>query len=371
MRVLFLQHQPCIRALKYAQGFTNRFGQKVEVCFAHLGKTLTEFYGYGDELFREFVKLDRKDPERGIKDAVRNYDIDVIHSHNAPDFLTASALQSGSNVPVIHDNHDVLSLRNTKYGIGSVDPTDVKVLATERFVNEQSDGRIYVNEGLRYHVQQKYQVDPNRDLVFPNYVSRGDIPTRLANKLSEEDGQTHIVYEGTVDTQIPDSHYDLTGTFEEIAANKMHIHIFVSRPNEDIKAFSETSKFMHYHGHLTPRTLLQELTKYDFGWAGFNAAKNRTHLNVTLPNKLFEYIACGLPVLSFPHRTQKRFIEKHQVGFVFQDIEELAELLNTDSVHKIRQAVSQKRHDFTIEENIEAVKDFYEKILNSRDACAR
>ena len=71
---------------------------------------------------------------------------------------------------------------------------------------------------------------------------------------------------------------------------------------------SESSKFIHYHGHLNPKILLQEITKYDFGWAGFNNATNKKHLDVTLPNKLFEYIACGLPVLSFPHRTQKKFI---------------------------------------------------------------
>ena len=130
MRVLFLQHQPCIRALKYAQGFRNRSGQKVELFFAYLNKTLTEFYGYGDELFKEFVKLDRKDPRIGVKDAVRNYDIDIIHSHNAPDFLAASAIKSVSNVPIIHDNHDVLSLRKTKYGIGFVGPDDVKVMET-------------------------------------------------------------------------------------------------------------------------------------------------------------------------------------------------------------------------------------------------
>ncbi len=362
MRVLFLQHQPCIRALKYAQGFTNSFGQEVEVFFAYLGKTLTEFYGCGDGLFDEFIKLDRKDPERGIIDAVRNYDIDIVHSHNAPDFLTASAIQSGIDVPVIHDNHDILSLRKTKYGIGSVDPTDVEVLETERFVNEQSDGRIYANEGLSHLVQQKYEVDPSSDLVFPNYISRCDIPTRLKNKLSEEDGQIHIVYEGTVDTRISGSHYDLTGIFGEIAAIKMHIHIFVSRPNEDIKEIAEESRFMHYHGHLAPKILLQQITKYDFGWAGFNAARNRTHLDVTLPNKLFEYIACGLPVLSFPHRTQKKFIEEQQVGFVFHSIEELAELLNAESTHEIRRVVLKKRHDFTIEENIDAVKGLYEEL---------
>jgi hypothetical protein len=89
-------------------------------------------------------------------------------------------------------------------------------------------------------------------------------------------------------------------------------------------------------------------------------------LDVTLPNKLFEYIACGLPVLSFPHRTQKTFIDEHRVGFVFHNIEELVELLNTDLVHEIRETVLKKRRDFTIEENIRAVKDFYENILNSK-----
>ena len=364
MIVLFLEHQPCIRALKYAQGFKNKFGDEIEVFFAYLGRTLTEFYGYGDELFKEFIKLDRKDPGRDVKDAVRDYDIDLIHSHNAPDFLTESAIKSAISVPIIHDNHDVLSLRKTRYGIASVDPEDLKTLETERFVNEQSDGRIYVSEGLNHYVQQKYNVDHSMDLVFPNYLSRLYIPTRLRAKLSEKDGQTHIVYEGTVDSQISGSHYDLMSIFEDIAKHRMHIHMYVSRHNEDYKRFSEKNEFIHYNGHLTPKILLQEITKYDFGWAGFNATKNRKHLDVTLPNKLFEYIACGLPVLSFPHRAQKRIIEEHGLGFVFHDIEELVELLNTDLVHEKRKTVLKKRHDFTIEKNIGSVKDFYEKILN-------
>ena len=71
-----------------------------------------------------------------------------------------------------------------------------------------------------------------------------------------------------------------------------------------------------------------------------------------------------MPVLSFPHRTQKQIIEEHGLGFVFHDIEELVELLNTDLVYEIRETVLKKRYDFTIEENIGSVKDFYEKILN-------
>ncbi len=63
---------------------------------------------------------------------MRDYDIDLIHSHNAPDFLTESTIKSAGSIPIIHDNHDVLSLRKTRYGIASVDPKDGETIETER-----------------------------------------------------------------------------------------------------------------------------------------------------------------------------------------------------------------------------------------------
>ena len=357
MRVLFLQPQPCIRALKYAQGFKNI--PDVEVYFGYFDQTLTEFYGYGDELFEKFIKLDKKNPERGIKDAVEKYDVEIIHSHNAPDFLTASAIKAVDNLPVIHDNHDVLSLRKTKYGKNSLEPDGIEVLETEKFANEKSDGRIYVTEGLRDYVQRKYRVNPKRDLVFCNYVPESMIPDRLKEKLSRRDGQIHIVYEGTVDSVIEGSHYDLRDIFKEIASHGMHMHIYVSHENEDYKKLAEGNNFLHYHGQLDPKTLLQELTQYDFGWAGFNTVKNKEHLDVVLSNKLIEYIVCGLPVLSFPHKTQKKFIEEHGVGFVVNDLEELGEQLKSERVDEVHSTVLMKRFDFTVEKRINEVVSFY------------
>ncbi len=40
---------------------------------------------------------------------------------------------------------------------------------------------------------------------------------------------------------------------------------------------------------------------YDFGWAGFNAGLNGAHLDTALPNKLYEYLGCGLPVITLQH----------------------------------------------------------------------
>ncbi len=44
MRVLFLQRQPCMRALKYAVGLRSAF-PRMRLAFAYQGKTLSEWYG--------------------------------------------------------------------------------------------------------------------------------------------------------------------------------------------------------------------------------------------------------------------------------------------------------------------------------------
>ena len=50
MRVLFLQRQPCIRAMKYAIGL-HAGVPGLRLGFAYQGRTLTSWYGAGDEAF--------------------------------------------------------------------------------------------------------------------------------------------------------------------------------------------------------------------------------------------------------------------------------------------------------------------------------
>jgi len=85
MHVLFVQRQPCIRALKYAIGLRNT-NPEIRLSFAYMGKTLTELYGQGDECFENWFPL-RGDPATALRNIVSRHDIDVIHSHNLPESL--------------------------------------------------------------------------------------------------------------------------------------------------------------------------------------------------------------------------------------------------------------------------------------------
>lgn len=359
MRLLFLQSQPCIRALKLAKGLKGALGEDVSLVFGYLEKTLTELYGYGDEFFDEFVKLGN--PEKSVSELVQKYKPHIIHSHNAPDFLTVSAINAVDDIPVIHDTHDALTMRKMGYYAGDDAARIQEYADEEKIANEESDGRLYVTEGVGDYIRKRYSVDES-ELVFHNYVSEGMIPRYLTDKLSDKDGEIHIVYAGTITSKIEGHHYDLREIFREIAEQGFHIHIYAAREDEAYPLLAEEEDLIHYHGHFPRKMLMHdELQKYDFGWAGFNDVINKEHLDVALPNKAIEYVACGLPVLTLPHKTLSEFVEKHKVGLVINSFDDMKEQLFESN--EIKEIVLKKRYEFTIENNISQLIQFYTGLI--------
>ncbi len=361
MNILFLRPQPAIRSLKYALAFRS-VGFDVNIIHGYTCKTLTEYYGYGDEYFKKFVKLDLENLEKDIRRATDRYHVDLIHSQNAPDYLSVSAIRVVDDVPIIHENQDVLSMRKTPYSPGSFPGSDRESqLLNERIANEQCDARIHVSEEILEYIRKKH--GSKKDLVFYNYASMPMLPASFEEKLSKRDGQIHIVYEGSL-ASFDGDHYDLTEIFKGIASHQLHVHIYAANANLDYKKLAEKNSFIHYHGHSDPRKLFEEITQYDFGWAGFNDAKNKAHMDVALPNKTMEYLACGLPTLSFPHKAQKSFIEKRGVGIVFEDLEMLSEMLSDKNLLKeVQENVLRKRLQFTFERNIGKIIDLYQTLV--------
>lgn len=113
---------------------------------------------------------------------------------------------------------------------------------------------------------------------------------------------------------------------------------------------------------MRPAELLGKLTRYDVGWAGFNTTHNDAHLNTVLPNKAFEYVGSGLPVVSLPHDALADWINQNGVGVVVQRAADVADALRAMDFDALCDTVRAKRRDFTMEAAIGRLRDLYDTV---------
>jgi glycosyltransferase involved in cell wall biosynthesis len=353
VRILFLQRQPCIRAMKYAIGLRAAHPD-MALAFAFQGRTLTGWYGAGDDLFDRWYRLPRSGPADALAAAVEDFRPDLVHSHNLPDTLTVLALEVlDGRVPVVHDVHDMQSLRQTPYEDGFDDPDDPDAL--EAAVVEGCAALVAVSREMLDEIERRHR-PPERTLLFANYALARDLAPAAAIGHGP-DGPPRVVYQGSLSAN--GSHYDLRDQFRAIARAGLPIDVFPNREAPAYRALAGGSPGMRVMDTLRPADLLRALPVYDVGWAAFNTGLNGAHLDTALPNKVFEYLAAGLPIATGPHRALARLVAEHGVGVVVEDPADLAGALERADLGALRAHVAERRHHFTVEGHIGALLELY------------
>ena len=356
MRILFLQQQPCVRALKYSVALRGAL-PGIALGFAYQGKTLSGWYGSGDELFERWWNLG-EDPAKTLRAAVDEFRPDLIHSHNLPDSLTAIALELfAGRVPVVHDVHDLQSLRRTPYENGFPEPRET--LALEQLAIEHCSALVAVSEELLDEIRGRYRPTAPT-LAFPNYALRRDLPPVLAAARRRNGHRPRIVYQGTL--SMNGGHYDLREIFRSIVREGLSLDVYPSRPVPAYAELASEPAGLRLHATLPLRQLLAELTEYDFGWAGFNAALNGAHLDTCLPNKAYEYVGCGLPVLTLRHRALSRLVDEGSFGVSLTTLDDLGGQLAAIDVVDVRRRIASARFELTVEANIHRLIELYESV---------
>lgn len=359
MRVLFLQRQPCIRAMKYAIGL-RAAEPGIALGFAYQGLTLTGWYGSGDDLFDRWWRLPASDPAAALAEAIEEFRPDLIHSHNLPDTLTVLALEVvDGRIPVVHDCHDLQSLRRTPYEDGFDDPEDPAAL--ESAAVEGCAALVAVSQEMLDAIRARHDA-PASTLLFANYALERDIaPADPAR--ARGDGPARVVYQGSLSAN--GSHYDLREQFAAIAGSGLEIDIYPNREASEYRELASRTPGMRVMGTLPPAALLRELPRYDIGWAAFNTGLNAAHLDTALPNKAFEYLASGLPIAAGPHLALRRLVAEHGVGIPVDDPRSLARLLGEADVPALRARVAERRHRFTVEGRIGSLLGLYRRLVRT------
>lgn len=359
--ILFVQDSsPCIRTIKVATALA---ANGISIHIAHRGRTPDEVYGYGNSAFKTLTLLHkfkyREIPI--IKEIIKKEDIHLVHFHNQPDRLGAKLIIANLGIPVIYDMHDSMSFKHR---------LSRREFKDERICNEQANGVVYTTESYKKEVAKHLNIIDNT-ICYGNYfpVDSTLEPTDFRPKLSDNDGECHIVYLGRISEKKTDHRY-IIEILSKLSDRGFIIHLYPSK-NREYKKYRRIEN-LRMHKNLPYNDLIPELSQYNYGITVFNDAivNKLPHVKYALGNKTYDYMCAGIPILVLDILDEARnFVIDNDFGMVLDDCTS-DNLPDGSAYQKIVDRILADRDKFTMENQIIRIMKFYSRTLDNFDAQA-
>lgn len=248
---------------------------------------------------------------------------DVVVAHNIPEQLVYAAKPARDNgAAVVLDVHDPLpELFGEKFGV----PDDSMVVRTLK--------RLELSACL-YADHVFVATDPLKDrLTAMGFPAERATPILNSPQPREASGNGHepfvIVYHGSILERygLETVLYALAKSLE--AAPEIELHVFGSDVDDayelrlkQIAKELEIDGHVAFSGYLAPLALQRALDGADLGIV---CMRRPSHIDLAYPMKMFEYLACGVPVLSVRTAALESLFGDGQVTFYEEsDIDDLS-----------------------------------------------
>lgn len=328
LKILKIGHHCCIRLVKEAIALLDK-GHEVHLIGAQKPAaaehftTMTLFFTISQ--LRETLRLHK--------------DVDIIHIHNEPSWMLLAAKEIYPDIPVILDLHDAMIFRTTE---------DKYKSAEERIALEMADGIVFVSEKCRDIINPQV---PN--CILPSYVNE---------TFYQHNAWQHIgglTYEGRVDVpqQKEFMHYcNYVDLCNELKKKEVPFYVYCPTDTKELKDCYEP--ICKLRKPLPYDKLLMLLGCHDWGLCG--NIKEYREWDLAMPNKLFEYIAAGIPVIAMNCGEVADFVEKHGVGIAVKSVQEIKDRWEERAT--CQKNVFLKRFEFTMERHIGVLEKLYEEL---------
>jgi len=293
----------------------------------------------------------------------------VLHCNSVTEHLSAGMIRWG-RLPVVTEVYDLTSLYEvtnirtlfTRKGRRlrgprkwMLDHVIRNVLRWEREAHQQAAGLVYTSRHMLDYARSEYSIScPS--VVIPNAVYGKLLPHEAdPDKLSLIEGGLHLVYTGVIRDSESGHHRDICDQLDKISQGDVITHIYpiIPEPERDrVVRRLRGNNQIRWHEPLPYHELYRELGRYDAGLV-LLAHHDAALLDLALPNKIFEYVAAGLPVLVSPYKPLLEFIRDYDCG------QPLDQLGDAASFHPHRVPF---REEFTIEHYIPELISLYDSI---------
>lgn len=219
---------------------------------------------------------------------------------------------------------------------------------------------------------------PQEVLSFCHYFSSEERASSPAPKLSDLDGEVHLVYAGGV-VNDPGWHnyplyHSLLEAGERLAQQRIHLTVInagdgTGKGFEEYLHLAERCPYFHYRGALPYAELKHVLPAHDFGWFCFDfrrARENPFFLRTTMGSKVFTYLEAGLPVLISPEQSYMCKLVTEALGaglpLAFDDLDGLGARLREIDWAPIHDNIRKAQSEWTYARHAPRLGEFYERV---------
>jgi len=285
-------------------------------------------------------------------------DTDIFHVHNEPSWFV-TLIKETCDVPVVLDVHDSFLARVTPEEAEekrSKGQEVVRITAEERNNFQLADALVFPGRNFGELVSREFNLT-QPSIVLPSYM-----PRRMY-RYNSQDWLGGLVYEGKVQINTEDkASYGFRYCNYEALAKKCHeigmdFHLYGGRDDKEFKGVYENIAFIHKP--MVFDELVKSIARHDWGLVG-NIVPT-AEWDVAMPNKMFEYIAAGVPVVVINAKECGEFVREHGVGIEVGSLEELA--LRWKEHTEIRKNLLKVRAKFSMENNIKSLEELYASLL--------
>lgn len=275
------------------------------------------------------------------------YQIDLIHCHNEPNHLVGIAREFFPDTPIVFDCHDLESIRSGTEG------------ENEAEAMKKADAYIFPSQSYLEGATRIHSLTKPRLVLYSMTPKSMYIPERAPT-------QRGFVYEGgilaldKVSQRNKDRlHYrDNRGLIKQITDTGIPFAIY-SPGEKYYPQYEEVGASCYKPLQYAP--MLQTMSEYDWGF--FGTEFKHAQMDSAMPNKLFDCVAAGIPLMVYQAQECAEYVEKHGLGIKIESVEDIAKVYKEHK--RLRRNVIEAREKLCMETQVSDLIGLYNELSQS------